>query len=95
MGAGVVVGTSLFQILFVTMVTTFMHAITTQAVDIVLAGLLLIGSVSGAQIGAQMAQRSKPEILRLVLAVVVLAIAVRMVLQLFYSPDQVYTVAPL
>ena len=95
MGAGVVVGTSLFQILFVTMVTTFMHAITTQAVDIVLAALLLVGSVSGAQIGASLAQKSKPEVLRLVLAVVVLAIAVRMVLQLFYSPDEVYTVAPL
>ncbi len=95
MGAGVVVGTSLFQILFVTMVTTFMHAVTTQAVDIVLAGLLLIGSVSGAQIGAQMAQKSKPELLRLVLAAVVLMIAARMVLQLFYAPDEVYTVAPL
>jgi uncharacterized membrane protein YfcA len=47
MSAQVVVGTSLFQILFVTMATTMMHALTTRAVDIVLAALLLIGSVSG------------------------------------------------
>jgi hypothetical protein len=53
MSANVVVGTSLFQILFVTMATTMMHSLTTKAVDIVLAVLLLIGSVSGAQIGAQ------------------------------------------
>jgi uncharacterized membrane protein YfcA len=47
MSAGVVVGTSLFQILFVTMATTMIHALTTHAVDIVLAVLLLVGSVTG------------------------------------------------
>ena len=62
MSASVVVGTSLFQILFVTMATTMMHALTTKAVDIVLAGLLLLGSVTGAQIGARIAQKAKPEI---------------------------------
>jgi uncharacterized membrane protein YfcA len=51
MSASVVVGTSLFQILFVTMATTIMHALTTKAVDLVLAVLLLIGSVTGAQVG--------------------------------------------
>jgi uncharacterized membrane protein YfcA len=55
MSANVVVGTSLFQILFVTMVATMMHAMTTKAVDIVLAGLLLLGSVTGAQIGSRLA----------------------------------------
>jgi hypothetical protein len=60
MSANVVVGTSLFQILFVTMATTMMHALTTKAVDIVLAVLLLIGSVTGAQIGAQLAQKLQP-----------------------------------
>ena len=64
----VVVGTSLFQILFVTAVTTMVHATTTRAVDIVLAVLLLIGSVTGAQFGARLAQRIKPEWLRLLLA---------------------------
>lgn len=94
-GVNVVVGTSLFQILFVTMATTMMHALTTRAVDIVLAGLLLVGSVSGAQIGAQFAQKAKPELLRLILAVIVLLVAFRMALGLGYRPDEIYTVVPL
>ena len=55
MGAQVVVGTSLFQILFVTIASTMMHSMTTRAVDIVLAALLLVGSVTGAQLGAKFA----------------------------------------
>lgn len=95
MSANVVVGTSSFQILFVTMATTMMHAMTTKAVDIVLATLLLIGSVTGAQIGAQFAQKVSPVKLRLLLAVVVLMVAVRMAIGLGYRPDQIYTLAPL
>ena len=95
MSVNVVVGTSLFQILFVTMATTMMHALTTRAVDIVLAVLLLIGSVSGAQVGAQFAQKAKPEQLRLILAIIVLCVAVRMALGLGYRPDEIYTVVPL
>jgi uncharacterized membrane protein YfcA len=95
MSAGVVVGTSLFNILFVTMVTTMMHALTTKAVDLVLAALLLLGSVSGAQIGTQMAQKVKPEMLRLILAVIVLLIALRMLWGLGVRPDEIYTVTPL
>ncbi|HCH94141.1 MAG TPA: permease, partial [Erythrobacter sp.] len=49
MSANVVVGTSLYNILFVTMATTMMHSLTTKAVDIVLVFLLLVGSVTGAQ----------------------------------------------
>ncbi len=95
MSAGVVVGTSLFNILFVTMVTTMMHALTTKAVDIVLAGLLLLGSVMGAQYGTQVAQKAKPEVLRLVLAVIVLLVALRMLFGLGVRPDEIYTVSPL
>ena len=95
MSAGVVVGTSLFNILFVTMVTTMMHALTTKAVDVVLAALLLLGSVSGAQIGTQLAQKAKPEVLRLVLASIVLLIALRMLWGLGVRPDEIYTVNPL
>lgn len=95
MSAQVVVGTSLFQILFVTMATTMTHALTTHAVDLVLAGLLLLGSVSGAQLGAQLAQRVKPERLRLILAVVVLGVALRMALGLTYHPDEIFTVGSL
>lgn len=95
MSANVVVGTSLFQILFVTMVTTMMHALTTQAVDIVLAALLLVGSVTGAQLGAKFAQKAKPVYLRLALAAIVLAIALRMAFGLGIRPDEIYTVLPL
>jgi uncharacterized membrane protein YfcA len=95
MSASVVVGTSLFQILFVTMATTMMHALTTKAVDIVLAALLLIGSVTGAQLGAQFAQKASPVYLRLVLAAIVLLVALRLLLGLTYRPDEIYTVVPL
>jgi uncharacterized protein len=95
MSANVVVGTSLFQILFVTMATTMMHAVTTRAVDILLALLLLIGSVSGAQIGAQLAQRLPAERLRFALAAIVLVVALRMALGLAWKPDEIYTVTPL
>ncbi|WP_394731215.1 sulfite exporter TauE/SafE family protein [Altererythrobacter sp. GH1-8] len=95
MSGNVVVGTSLFQILFVTMATTMMHAMTTKAVDIVLAGLLLLGSVMGAQFGTQIALKARPEILRLVLASIVLLVALRMLYQLGVQPDEIYTVSPL
>ncbi len=92
MGTQVVVGTSLFQILFVTIATTMVHAMTTGAVDIVLAGLLLLGSVTGAQFGARFAQKVKPEYLRLALAAIVLLVALRMAVGLFIRPDEIYTV---
>ena len=95
MSAGVVVGTSLFNILFVTMTATMVHALTTEAVDIVLAGILLIGSVTGAQLGAKLAVMVRPELLRLALAIIVLAVALRMAFGLGFQPDEVYTVVPL
>ncbi len=95
MSANVVVGTSLYNILFVTMATTIMHSLTTKAVDIVLVFLLLLGSVTGAQIGSQIAVKAKPEILRLILAAIVLLVAFRMFLGLFYRPDEIYTLYPL
>ena len=95
MSANVVVGTSLYNILFVTMATTIMHSLTTKAVDIVLVFLLLVGSVTGAQIGSQIAVKAKPEVLRLILAATVLAVAFRMFLGLFYQPEEIYTLYPL
>lgn len=92
MPAQVVVGTSLFQILFVSAAATMVHSVTTKAVDIVLAVLLLLGSVVGAQLGARFAASTKPEYLRLVLAVMVLLVALRMVLGLAWRPDEIYTV---
>ncbi len=95
MSGNVVGGTSLFQILFVTMVTTMTHALTTKAVDLVLAALLLLGSVLGAQFGTQIALKAKPEYLRLALAALVLIIALRMLYGLGVQPDEIYTVVPL
>lgn len=92
MGTQVVVGTSLFQILFVTAAATLVHATTTKAVDIVLAALLLLGSVTGAQLGARLAQKMRPEYLRLALAVMVLLVALRMFLGLVWRPDEIYSV---
>jgi len=92
MSAQVVVGTSLLQILFVTAATTLIHATTTKSVDIVLAGLLLLGSVIGAQFGARLAQKAKPELLRMFLAIIILAVAFRMALGLGWRPEEIYTV---
>ena len=92
MATSVVVGTSLFQTLFVTALATLVHALTTQAVDIVLAGLLLIGSVTGAQLGARFASRVKPEYLRLALALVVLAVGARILLGLVWRPEAIFSV---
>jgi uncharacterized membrane protein YfcA len=92
MPAQVVVGTSLFQILFVSAAATLVHSVTTKAVDIVLAALLLLGSVVGAQLGARFAARARPEYLRLALGVMVLLVALRMVLGLAWQPDEIYSV---
>ena len=95
MSTQVVVGTSLLQILFTTAVTTLVHATTTKSVDIVLAALLLVGGVVGAQYGARFAQRLRPEALRFILALIVLAVAVRMALELGWRPAEIYTVQAL
>ncbi|MBM6576375.1 sulfite exporter TauE/SafE family protein [Microvirga sp. SRT01] len=92
MATGVVVGTSLFQTLFVTAVATMVHATTTKAVDIVLAGLLLVGSVTGAQIGARLATKVKPEYLRLALALMVLGVGIRILLGLVWRPEEIFSV---
>jgi uncharacterized membrane protein YfcA len=90
--ARVVVGTSLMQILIVTIFTTMVHAVTTKAVDVVLAGLLLIGGVFGAQLGARIGAKASPESLRVILACIVLAVAFRMLVGLSIRPDEIYTV---
>lgn len=92
MAARVVVGTSLLQILIVTAWTTMVHAVTTQSVDIVLAGLLLVGGVFGAQVGARMGTKIPPERLRMMLAGIVLFVALRMLVGLSFRPEDIYTV---
>ena len=92
MAARVVVGTSLVMILAVSAWSTMIHAMTTQAVDIVLAGLLLIGGVIGAQYGAILATRMKPDLLRLALAGIILLVALRMLLGLAWRPDEIFSI---
>jgi len=92
MAARVVVGTSLVMILAVSAWSTMIHAMTTQAVDIVLAALLLAGGVIGAQYGAVLATRLKPDLLRLALAGIILLVALRMLLGLAWRPDEIFSI---
>ena len=92
MPARVVVGTSLVMILAVSAATTMVHSLTTRAVDIVLAGLLLVGGVVGAQYGAILTTRLKPDLLRLALALIILLVALRMFLGLFWHPDEIFSI---
>ena len=92
MAARVVVGTSLVMILAVSAATTLIQALTSGAVDIVLAALLLVGGVVGAQYGAILATRLKPDLLRFALAVIILLVALRMALGLAWHPDEIYTI---
>ncbi|MEM9899278.1 MAG: sulfite exporter TauE/SafE family protein [Pseudomonadota bacterium] len=91
----VVVGTSLFQIIFVTGFTTLLHATTNFTVDIVLAVLLLLGGVIGAQIGTQLGARLKGEQLRILLSVMVLAVCGKLALDLLLQPSELYSVGAL
>ncbi len=90
----VVVGTSLFQIIFVAAFTSMMHAMTNHSVDIVLAVLLLVGGVVGAQIGTVIGARLRAEQLRLWLAVLVLAVCLKIALDLLIMPAELYSVGP-
>jgi uncharacterized protein len=92
MPARVVIGTSLAIILVISAGSTMVHSLTTRSVDIVLAGLLLIGGVVGAQYGAVLATKLKPDFLRLALAVVILLVGLRMLLGLAWRPDEIFTV---
>ena len=87
----VVVGTSLFQIIFVTAFTTLLHATTNFTVDIVLAVLLLVGGVIGAQIGARIGVKMKAEQLRILLALMVLAVSGKLALDLLIMPSELYS----
>ncbi|MDU9005870.1 sulfite exporter TauE/SafE family protein [Sedimentitalea todarodis] len=87
----VVVGTSLFQIIFVTAFTTMLHATTNYTVDIVLALLLLIGGVIGAQIGTRIGVKMKAEQLRILLALMVLVVCGKLALDLLLQPSELYS----
>lgn len=89
----VVVGTSLFQIIFVAAFTTIVHATANQTVDVVLAFCLMVGGVAGAQYGAKAGQKLRGEQLRALLALLVLAVALRLGFDLFVEPNNLYSLA--
>ena len=88
----VVIGTSLFQIIFTTAFTTVMHAVTSQSVDILLAVLLIVGGVVGAQFGARFGVRLKAEQKRILLAGLVLLVCFKVGLDLVLTPSELYSV---
>ena len=92
---GVVVGTSLFQIVFVTAATTILHATQNFAVDIVLALQLMVGGVIGAQIGAIAGEKLNGEQLRFLLAGLVLLVGLRVAWSLIANPGELYSISPL
>lgn len=85
------VGTSLFQIIFITAVSTLLHAVTTHTVDIVLAALLLMGSVIGTQWGIRLAHRIPTIMLRGLMASVLSILALRLAYGLFITPQEIFT----
>jgi len=87
----VVVGTSLFQIIFVTAFTTMLHATTNYTVDIVLAVLLLVGGVIGAQFGTILGAKLKAEQLRILLAIMVLLVCAKLAFDLIVQPAELFT----
>jgi hypothetical protein len=92
MPVGLVAGTSLFQIIFTTGITTFLQAVTTHAVDIVLAVILILGGVVGAQVGTRLNHLLKPEYARLAHALIVLAVALKLTLDLVARPENLFSV---
>jgi len=93
MSTNVVVGTSLFQIIFVTANSTFFQSYLNQTVDIVLASLMILGGVIGAQVGARLGSTFKAEYLRGVLAILVLAVCIKIFLDLTLTPDDLFSLS--
>ncbi len=87
-----VVGTSILQLLFTMLVTTVLHALTNGSVDIVLALILIVGGVIGAQFGARMGQSLRGEQFRLLLALLVLAVGLRFGAELVLRPDEIFSI---
>ena len=93
MSTNVVVGTSLFQIIFVTANSTFFQSYLNQTVDIVLAGLMILGGVIGAQIGARLGSRFRAEYLRGALAFIVLMVCLKIFLDLTLTPNELFSLS--
>jgi uncharacterized membrane protein YfcA len=95
MPTNIVIGTAIFQIIFVTAVVTLLHATFNQTLDVVLALILAAGGVVGGQFGVRAGHKLKGEQLRLLLALLVLGVAFRLLLDLVLKPTDVYSMVPL
>ncbi|HWM30770.1 MAG TPA: sulfite exporter TauE/SafE family protein [Methyloceanibacter sp.] len=95
MPTNIVIGTSIFQIIFVTAIVTLLHATLNHTLDLLLAFILVAGGVIGGQFGVRAGHRFKGEQLRAMLAVVVLAVALRLLLDLVLKPAELYSLVPL
>ncbi|MGR4000356.1 MAG: sulfite exporter TauE/SafE family protein [Alphaproteobacteria bacterium] len=93
MPTGVVVGTSLFQMIFVAASASFFHATTNNSVDLILAAILIFGSVLGAQYGGRLGAKLPVHTLRLLLGALLLALAIRLLFSLTLPPADVYILA--
>jgi uncharacterized membrane protein YfcA len=91
----VVIGTSLFQIVFVMAATTVLQALQNKTVDVVLAVVLIVGGVVGAQFGVVAGRRLKGEQLRFLLAALVMLVCLRMAWDLVAPPSEIYSIGPL
>ena len=91
MSTNVVVGTSLFQIIFVTANSTFFQSYLNQTVDIVLSALMILGGVIGAQIGVRIGSQLKAEYLRGILAILVLLVCAKILTDLILTPADLFT----
>ena len=91
MPSTVTIGTSLYQIIFITGVATLLHAVTTHSVDIVLAALLLIGSAIGAQWGVRWSHRIPTHVLRGCMAALLILMVLRLGYGLFITPEELFT----
>ncbi|MDC0232700.1 sulfite exporter TauE/SafE family protein [Pelagibacteraceae bacterium] len=91
MSTNVVVGTSLFQIIFVTANSTFFQSYLNQTVDIVLSALMILGGVIGAQIGVRIGSKLKAEYLRGILAILVLLVCAKILTDLILTPSDLFT----
>jgi len=95
MQTNIVIGTAIFQIIFVTAIVTVLHATFNYTLDIVLAFPLVIGGVIGGQFGVRAGQRLRAEQLRALLALMVLGVAIRVLIDLVVRPSDLYSIVPL
>ena len=86
MGTVLAIGTSLFQIVFVTLNVSILHATFNYSVDLILAIFLLIGGVVGAQYGSKLTSKFKGEQIRVLLAMIVLVVCIKMGIELVNEP---------